>query len=304
MEIILSSISKNTFKQYEPCFKRWWQYCYNLSVNVLICDVSQIIRFLTKQFDEGANYGTLNSYRSALALLLSPDLGKNPWIKRFFKGVFNLRPTRPKYNSTWDPNVVLQHLAALDNKTISLGNLSKKVVTLLALVTAQRVQTLSLIDISNIEQKTGGWYIKIPYRIKTSRPNTMQPLLHIPYFPEKPEICVATALQVYVNRTKSLRNPELKKLIITYKKPIHEASTQTLSRWIKDTLKDSGVDTTIFSAHSARHAATSAAQRNGISVNVIMDTAGWSDNSKMFARVYNRPLISEGMFARSILSGR
>lgn len=55
------------------------------------------------------------------------------------------------------------------------------------------------------------------------------------------------------------------------------------SRWIKNILAKSGVDTHIYSAHSTRHAATSAASRKGLSVDLIRRSAGWSQSSETFA---------------------
>ncbi|PZC73632.1 hypothetical protein B5X24_HaOG209006 [Helicoverpa armigera] len=84
----------------------------------------------------------------------------------------------------------------------------------------------------------------------------------------------------------------------------YNMSTQTLSRWIKDTLSLSGVDVSIFSAHSTRHAATSRARRAGVSVDQIRRTAGWSANSATFANFYDRNVIHADptALARSILN--
>ncbi|KAJ8918214.1 hypothetical protein NQ315_014082, partial [Exocentrus adspersus] len=54
------------------------------------------------------------------------------------------------------------------NEELSLKNLTYKMVMLLALATAHRVQTLSLINVDNIESTNSGFQIKIPDRIKTS----------------------------------------------------------------------------------------------------------------------------------------
>lgn len=56
----------------------------------------------------------------------------------------------------------------------------------------------------------------------------------------------------------------------------------------------------IFSAHSTRHAATSAAYVKGISLETIRRTAGWSQGSQMFARVYNRPIETKEEFAKAV----
>lgn len=58
------------------------------------------------------------------------------------------KPQKPQYESTWDREVILNHLRALNkNEDLTLEKLSKKLAILLALVTVQRVQTLSKIHI-------------------------------------------------------------------------------------------------------------------------------------------------------------
>lgn len=184
----------------------------------------------------------------------------------------------------------------------NLETLSKKTLTLLALVTAHRVQTLSLVKLSNIVRNTTSISIKIPDPIKTIKLNTTQPVLRLPYFNSRPEICPARCLDTYIDKTETLRNNH-EHLFVSYKTPFSKVTSQTLSRWIKKTLDLSGIDTSIFSSHSTRHAATSAAGRLGVSIDLIRKTAGWTESSSVFARFYNRHLISHpGLFANSILS--
>lgn len=93
----------------------------------------------------------------------------------------------------------------------------------------------------------------------------------------------------YIERTSSLRISN--ELFIATRKPYKPVGTQTLSRWIKYTLSECGVDTGIFSAHSTRHAASSHAHSLGVSVDTIRKTAGWSKNSTAFARFYQRTIV-------------
>ncbi|EFA12667.2 hypothetical protein TcasGA2_TC010690 [Tribolium castaneum] len=299
--IMISSIAPSTLKQYSSSLKRWWSFCHQNRIDIYTFNVTKILDFLTELFSSGSNYGTINSARSALALLISPEVGTDFRIKRFFKGVENLRPGRPRYEITWDPHIVLKYLSSRDNKSIPLDILGKKLAMLLALTTAHRVQTLSLIDIRNIDVTSDKTLIKIPDRIKTSKRTRPQPVLLLPYFKERPQVCVATTLQVYMEKTKTLRG-SCTRLFISPRGPNGAASTQTLSRWIKQVLKESGIDTTMFSAHSTRHASTSKADHTGISLDVIRKTAGWSSNSKTFAVFYKRPLQNNQSFAKAIYS--
>lgn len=103
-----------------------------------------------------------------------------------------------------------------------------------------------------------------------------------------------------MSTTNDIRPLNNKNLFLTFKPPHKTASSQSISRWIKQVLAVSGVDVASFSAHSTRHAATSAARAAGLSLDVIRKTAGWTANSQTFARFYNRPLVAESSFARTV----
>lgn len=133
--------------------------------------------------------------------------------------------------------------------------------------------------------------ITIPDIIKTSRPGSFQPLLILPYFTTRPELCVARAVQFYLQVTKNLRKEE-DRLFLAINKSHKAVTTQTISRWIKTVLSKSGVDTEVFTAHSTRHVATVAFKR-GLDINSIRNTAGWSQGSQVFAKFYNRPMIED-----------
>lgn len=106
------------------------------------CDRNAVINFLQHLLcTSPAIYGTFNSHRSALSLILKQPLGEDQSIKRYLRGIYKMRPPKPKYNTTWDPQVILQYpvetLPVLDLKTIS-----EKLVLLFFLATGQGLQTL------------------------------------------------------------------------------------------------------------------------------------------------------------------
>ena len=68
------------------------------------------------------------------------------------KGVFETRPSLPRYSETWDVNVVLDYIAGLGQpEDQDLKMLTYKTVMLLALLTGQRRQTLHALDITNMD---------------------------------------------------------------------------------------------------------------------------------------------------------
>nr|CAH7761122.1 unnamed protein product [Callosobruchus chinensis] len=78
-----------------------------------------------------------------------------------------LRPSRPRYTATWDPTPLLNCIENLP-LPLSLKTLSYKLTTLLALITGERLQTISLIRLSNIIQGPRETVINISDLIKTS----------------------------------------------------------------------------------------------------------------------------------------
>lgn len=301
---MMASLSDNSLRQYDSALRKWFEFCLSNNINFYDASVPNVLYFLTEIYNKGSQYGTLNSTRSALSLILGPNMSKDDRIIRFLKGVYRLRPPQPKYNTTWDTSLVLQWLSQQSpNENLTLEMLTKKCVCLLALTTAHRMQTLSKIMINNIEIFNNKIIIKIPDHIKTSRPGSKQPILMLPFYDIKPDICPCKTLIAYINKTKTVRGKH-ENLFISFKKPFNPVTTQSLSRWVKSVLRDSGIDTSLFSAHSTRHAATSKAHQGGVSVDTIRNTANWSESSNVFGKFYNKVIInpSDTALATAVLS--
>lgn len=202
LEILVSSIAESTVKQYNTALKYWWTFCLNKRKDPYAADEETIICCLTLKFDEGACYGTLNTLRSAIALINNNVLSDTQLMKRFFKGVFKLRPIKTKYSSTWDVSLVLDLLESWGSlQELSLEKLSYKTVMLLALASAFRVQSLALIKLNNLKKLKNGVEIKILDLIKTSKPGANQPYAFFPYFKDRPLVCVASTLLHYCEKT-------------------------------------------------------------------------------------------------------
>ena len=66
------------------------------------------------------------------------------------------------------------------------------------------------------------------------------------------------------------------KLFLSHAKPHHRASRDTISRWIRSVMAETGVDVTTFKTYSTRAAAASEANNASVPVKEILDIAGWS----------------------------
>ena len=107
---MIASLSDSSIKQYSPGLKQWWQFCAERKLNPFEIKVDKVLKFLSIRFKDGATCGTLNTIRSAISLISDKGLEDNSLIKRFFGGVYKLRPSGTKYNVTWDVNIILDYV--------------------------------------------------------------------------------------------------------------------------------------------------------------------------------------------------
>lgn len=122
------------------------------------------------------------------------------------------------------------------------------------------------------------------FRIKTllkdGRPGYHLSTVSFSRFVDNTNLCVVTHLGQYIIKIAELRNSE--QLIIGYKKPHAPVSCNTIARWLKNVLQQSGIDTSVYSAHSTRTASTSAAAAMGCPIDDILS------NANIFYRLYDK----------------
>jgi hypothetical protein len=251
------------------------------------------VEFLTELFDTGLSYETLNTARSALSSLCQKQdgylVGAHPLVVRFLTGVYNLRPTRPKYVETWDVSKVLSYLKTLSPvEDLSLKMLSYKLVMLIALTQASRSQSIALLTVDNIKKNSDFFVLYYCGLLKQSRKGKVNPTVKLHMYTPDSDICVYRTLCAYLDRTQTLRGSETR-LILSYVKPHGHVAPTTVSRWIKIVMKNSGIDVEKFSSHSTRSAASSKVQQCGVPITEIMKVAGWSTD-QTFSHFYDKPL--------------
>ena len=79
-------------------------------------------------------------------------------------------------------------------------------------------------------------------------------------------------------------------------------SFASVMRWVKNYLSLAGVDSSVFSAHSTRGAASSKAAWIGVPVDAILEAADWSRPStfsRFYRRDIGRPDVAEAVFNSS-----
>lgn len=249
------------------------------------------------QFEAGKQYRTINTIRSAISMTHAEvdgvRVGQHPLVSRFLKGVFNSRPPAPRYTCTWDVGVVLTYLEnSPENRDLTLQALTHKVAMLMALSNADRCSDLAALDLNHRTYQTNGVKFTIPGLTK-SRRNGPPIEAFYPFFQGSPKLCPVRALKEYEEQSQEFRkHGTAKPLFISVRKPYAPVKPCTIGKWLKRVMADSGIDTSVFSAHSTRGAATSKAKVAGVSTADILKAANWSSEST-FGRFYHRPITSQ-----------
>lgn len=248
------------------------------------------------------SYSVVNTHKSMLFQTL-PFFGVK-WVSfsilipKLMKGYFNIRPTRPKQLFTWDVSTVLQYLFSLyPVSKLSLKLLTYKLIALIALTTAARAQTISALDIRFMSKFLDKYVFQIQQLLKTSKPGKPLPRVALYKF-EKPQLCVLHTLDEYLARTSAVRKSS--KLFISYK-TFTNVTTCTLARWLKEVLFLSGIDVSMFTAHSFRGAAASKALGAGVSIKNVLETANWA-SARTFYKYYFKDIAPVNNFASSVLN--
>lgn len=261
------------------------------------------LEFLLEQFQTGLGYSSMNTCRSAVSTLATiggQPAGQHPLVRRFLKSVFQQRPALPRYTSTWNPDVVLQHIKRLGpNRHLGIYALSQKLTMLLLLLSGQRCQTIHLLDVRNMTLTPSTATFSIGDLTKTTRPGHHVPdLVFRAYAPDR-RLCIHTALLAYLERTLDVRGA-IKTLLLTTRKPYKAASRDTLRRWVRQLMGDAGLDLTMFAPHSTRAASTSSVATT-LPLTTIIRTAGWTREST-FRRYYKKPVYDPAGFGTTVMA--
>ena len=161
VELLVAGNRATTIAAYEAAWRNWTSWNVRRGYDTLHNDLGNILDYLTDLFESGVAYRTISLHRSMLFSTLNPvdgvPVGSHRLVTQLLKGCYNLNPPRPKYNSTWDPEVVLEFFReAGENEYLPIKSLAAKRVTLLALTSLLRVSEIASIERSSVVIRPDG----------------------------------------------------------------------------------------------------------------------------------------------------
>ena len=307
INLLLQSWRQATERSYSSAWGKWSKWCTVRRVNPLQASLGEILRFLADSFQEGLQYRTINTYRSAISMTHdSIDgclIGQHPTVSRMMKGIFQSRPPLPRYQVTWPVATVTAYLRQQSgNKELTLPLLTKRLAMLLALSTAGRSSDLHAFNVDFLVSQPQGIIATIPGLTKTRRVGSVAKSLTIPRLKEG-QLDPVSCLEEYQERTARWRSndhPKSNQLFLALPAPHQPVTSSTIARWLKDVLSASGIGTGMFGAHSTRSASASAARAAGVSIDTIMGTADWRQETT-FRQFYDRQVRNDD-FANAVLA--
>ena len=154
-DIILQSWRQGTHKQYASYIKRWISFCGRQQIDCVSPTITQALDFLVGLFEGGIGCSGINTARSALSCIVKPGngitFGSHLTVTRFLKGIFESRPTAPRYAETRDVGKVLSFLQTIPTSdNVLLKDLTLKTVMLVSLVSAQQGQTIHYFNLDDM----------------------------------------------------------------------------------------------------------------------------------------------------------
>ena len=111
---------------------------------------------------------------------------------------------------------------------------------------------------------------------------------------EKAELCVIRCMKQYLLITNPLRSEKTTQLLISYTRLHNRVSVDTVSRWLKEFLRLSSIDTSIFTRHSTRKTSAPKAKQVGLGLLEILKRCQWT-NKTTFETFYNKTIVDKSV---------
>ena len=161
-----------SIKTYKALWKKFCDYCVGQKTDPFTCPIPVVSNYLHFLFQKGLKYRSVCTHASTISkyhhLVSDRPVGVHPYITEVLKGIFLKNPPIPKYQSTWNVDVLLEHLASQHPpECLSLRDLTTKTLSLVKLSTNARTSSLLLISSDSVKFDKNEIVFKLKWIIKT-----------------------------------------------------------------------------------------------------------------------------------------
>ena len=294
VELILNARREGTTKNYESAWSKWSLWCNSRGMDPFGAPLNIVLNYLSFLHNMNYKYRTIGVARSAISayhdLVDGFRVGRHPNTIALMDGVANVNPPHAKHSCTWDVELVLSLFRSWPEK-LSAKQLSQKLAILLGLIALKRGAEIHQLDIS-FKKSFGDYYsFDLQKTVKNIKGKVPKPLKFFRHGGNK-KLCPMYCIDQYITMTNPWRPKQNHgPLFLSYVKPHLPLSKSRLAAWVKEIIKQAGVNTDTFSAHSVRGASSSKAFMEGLSIQEVLDHGSWSQEST-WQRFYHREVDS------------
>jgi len=235
-------------------------------------------------------------------MITGKDIASSPWIQGVMKSAANLKPAKPKYDSSWDLDILLDYWESQpENASLSLSALLDKSLSLLMAAGIMRSSDLNRIDRTTVQFSESS----VTFRLKDPKnaKGWTQPIV-VAAVASRPKVCPVRAFRAYLAAIHPHRASLKQKATVWLgsRHPHLPILTKSIASRVLKVLQSAGLDTSRFTAHSVRMAAVSKAIEMGIPLEEIMLHGRWR-SEKVFRVFYERSR-RKGVVSTAIMTRR
>ena len=115
---------------------------------------------------------TISALSSVIKQQQNVSFGNNSIVKRYMKGIFESKPSLPKFQLT--KNVFFTFCNMLEIQTLDIQKLTQKMIMLMTLISeGQRVQTINSIKVPDIKILINKIVLSIMSLVKKTKPKNL-----------------------------------------------------------------------------------------------------------------------------------
>ena len=123
-------------------------------------------------------------------------------VRKVLKGIHNVRPSTAKYAAVWDVNLVLAYVGAM--RSDSFSDLSLKVVSLLMLLSGNRVNMLSHMKVTHMYINEEECTFTFDEVLKTTKPGLSTMPMKFTAYPADKSLCPVKTVWDYLELRNTL----------------------------------------------------------------------------------------------------
>lgn len=287
--------SRKTYQAHWKPFSKW---CESRKVDPFTCSPQLLADYLVFLFhDRELAVSSIGIARSAISAFVEPfegsPIGEHVHICALMRAFKNSRPPTARYSATWSIDHLLEYWDKQpENSLLTYKLLAIKTVTLVATSALSRADEIASAVLENHSRSDNSMSFLLSKAPKNHREGPLPPL-SLEGLPDRPNVCPIIAVNEYITRTAEFRlqtdGLDRTGLFLSLDMRHCNVKSVTIARWIREGMSLSGIDTSVFKAHSIRGAAVSRLAQKGASLKEIMRRGRWRSNS-VLKRFYLRQL--------------